>query len=98
VKDLKPLEDEIKALIVSALRLEDVSPGDIQTDAPIFGGGLALDSIDALELGVALQKRFGVKMTQDPEENRRCFASVRSLAAFVASQTPGDGTAAGTAQ
>jgi acyl carrier protein len=85
--DENALETEIKGLIISALRLEDLSPADIDAAAPIFGGGLALDSIDALELGVALQKKYGVKMTQDPAENKLHFASVRSLAAFVASQT-----------
>lgn len=87
--DENALETEIKGLIISALRLEDLSPADIDSAAPIFGGGLALDSIDALELGVALQKKYGVKMTQDPVENKRHFASVRSLAAFVASQPKG---------
>ena len=87
--DETPLELEIKALIVSALRLEDLSPDAIDSDALIFGGGLGLDSIDALELGVALQKKYGLKMTQDPQESKRHFSSVRSLAAFVASQSPG---------
>jgi acyl carrier protein len=84
---VEALEAEIKALIVEALRLEDVKPGDIDAAAPIFGGGLALDSIDALELGVAVQKKYGVKMSADADENKKHFASVRSLAAFVASQT-----------
>jgi acyl carrier protein len=86
VTEPNALEDEIKRLIVSSLRLEDIQPADIQSEAPIFGAGLGLDSIDALELGVALQKRFNVKLSQDPEENRRCFASVRALAEFVAAQ------------
>lgn len=84
---MEALEAEIKALIVEALRLEDLRPEDIDAAAPIFGGGLALDSIDALELGVAVQKRYGVKMSADAEENKKHFASVRSLAAFVAAQT-----------
>ena len=84
--DEQALENEIKGLIIEALRLEDLSPADIDPQAPIFGEGLGLDSIDALELGVALQKKFGVKMTQDPGQNKEHFKSVRSLAAFVASQ------------
>ena len=84
---MEALENEIKALIVESLRLEDLRPQDIDAAAPIFGGGLALDSIDALELGVAVQKKYGVKMSADAEENKKHFASVRSLAAFVASQT-----------
>ncbi|MGH7442405.1 MAG: phosphopantetheine-binding protein [bacterium] len=85
--DESAYEEEIKALIISALRLEDLSPSDIRSEDPIFGGGLALDSIDALELGVALQRKYGVKMAKDPAENKAYFASVRSLAAFVASRT-----------
>lgn len=85
------LEEEIKALMVESLRLEDIRPADMDSEAPIFGEGLGLDSIDALELGVALQKRYKIKMTQDPQENKKHFANVRSLAAFVASQTADNG-------
>ena len=52
------LENEVKALIIEALNLEDMTPEDIETDAPLFGEGLGLDSIDALELGLAVKKRF----------------------------------------
>ena len=78
------LEVEIKELIVSAMSLEDIRPDEIDTDAPLFNEGLGLDSIDALELGLALQKRYGVTLAADSEETRRHFASVRALAAFVA--------------
>ncbi len=78
------LEQDIKALIVTTMSLEDVVADDIDTDAPLFNEGLGLDSIDALELGLALQKRYGVTLAADSEETRRHFASVRSLAAFVA--------------
>lgn len=78
------LEQEIKELIVTAMSLEDVGPADIDAEAPLFNEGLGLDSIDALELGLALQKRYGVTLAADSEETRRHFASVRSLAAFVA--------------
>jgi acyl carrier protein len=83
---VQPLEQEIKELIVSSLALEDIRPDDIVTDEPLFVEGLGLDSIDALELGLALQKRYGVSLSADSQETRRHFASVRSLAAFVASQ------------
>ncbi len=80
------LEQEIKELVISSLALEDVQPDDIDPVAPLFVEGLGLDSIDALELGLALQKRYGVHMSADAEETRRHFGSVRALAAFVASQ------------
>ena len=80
------LEQEIKELIISSLALEDVRPDDIEGDQPLFGDGLGLDSIDALELGLALQKRYGVSMSADSEEVRRHFASVSALAAFVAAE------------
>ena len=78
------LEQDIKALIVTTMSLEDVAADDIDTEAPLFNEGLGLDSIDALELGLALQKRYGVTLAADSEETRRHFASVRTLAAFVA--------------
>ena len=83
---MEPLEQEIKQLIVDALKLEGVTPASIDSDAPHFSGGLGLDSIDALELAMALRKRYGVKTSADDAENRKIFASVRSLAAFVSSQ------------
>jgi acyl carrier protein len=78
------LEPEIKALIISTMALEDIGPDDIDPQAPLFNEGLGLDSIDALELGLALQKRYGVTLAADSEETRRHFTSVRALSAFVA--------------
>ena len=83
------LEAEIKALIVEALALEDVQPEEIETEAPLFVEGLGLDSIDALELAMALEERYGVAIEDDPERNQKIFASVSSLAAFVADQRAG---------
>jgi acyl carrier protein len=81
---MQPLEEEVKQVIIEVLQLEDLSPADIDTDAPLFVEGLGLDSIDALELGVALQKRYGISMSADSEETRRHFRSVRTLSALVA--------------
>lgn len=78
------LEQEIKELIISALALEDITPQDIDPSEPLFVDGLGLDSIDALELGLALQKRYGVSMSADSEQTRQHFRSVQALAAFVA--------------
>jgi acyl carrier protein len=79
------LEEEIKQLIIDVLQLEDITAADIDTDAPLFIDGLGLDSIDALELGVALHKRYGISLSGDAEEVRRQFASVGALAAMVTS-------------
>ena len=79
------LETELPQLIVSALSLEDVDPAAIDLDAPLFGDGLGLDSIDALELSVVLSRQYGVSIKSDDEKNREIFSSVRTLAAFVAS-------------
>ena len=76
---------EIKKIIVEALALEDIAPDEIETDAPLFVEGLGLDSIDALELAMALDERFGVSFDDDPEENQRIFFSVGSLVDFVTS-------------
>lgn len=80
------LEAELKKLIVESLALEDIAPGDIESEAPLFIEGLGLDSIDALELAMALEERYGVTIQDDPEENQRIFASVGSLAGFVRAQ------------
>ena len=82
------LEPEIKELIISTLSLEDVAPEDIDPEAPLFNEGLGLDSIDALELGLALQKRYGVTLAADSAETRQHFASVDALCAFVAANKP----------
>ena len=82
------LEQELKEFIIAVLSLEDLQPADIDTEAPLFGEGLGLDSIDALELGVALQKRYGLNMTADSAEIRGHFASVSALARFVAAGRP----------
>ena len=76
-------EDEIKRLIIDVLQLEDITPDDIDPDAPLFVEGLGLDSIDALELGVAIQKRYGIVLSANSEETRRHFASVRALSAMI---------------
>jgi acyl carrier protein len=83
---VNPLEREIAQLIIDCTGLEDLRLEDIDPTAPLFVEGLGLDSIDALEIGVALAKRFGVKLTADNEDNRRHFATVRALAAYVAGQ------------
>ncbi|MDO8179334.1 MAG: phosphopantetheine-binding protein [Undibacterium sp.] len=77
------LEQEVKELIIEALQLEDITADDIDVDAALFVEGLGLDSIDALELGVALQKRYGISLSADSEDTRRHFASVRTLAALI---------------
>ncbi|WP_343231537.1 phosphopantetheine-binding protein [Thermomonas sp.] len=83
---MQALESEIKQLIISALSLEGVSENDIDASAPLFGEGLGLDSIDALELGLALQKRYGLTLAADSQETRQHFSSVGALAKLVAAQ------------
>ena len=77
------LELEVKQLIIDVLQLEDITPDDIDSGAPLFVDGLGLDSIDALELGVALQKKYGISLSADSEDTRRHFASVQALAAMI---------------
>jgi acyl carrier protein len=89
---VQALELEIKQLIISALNLDDTRPEDIDSTAPLFGDGLGLDSIDALELGLALQKRYGVILSAESQETRRHFSSVQAMSAFVAAaQSAGQG-------
>ena len=80
------LELEIKQMLIASLNLEDLTPEQIDAEQALFVDGLGLDSIDALELGLALQKRYGVSMAADSQETRKHFASVRALAQFVAAQ------------
>ena len=80
---MSDLKHQIKELIISALEIEDIKPDGIDDSAPLFGEGLGLDSIDALELGLALKKKFGVKFSSNNAENRKHFASVNALAAYI---------------
>lgn len=77
------LDTELKELIISCLDLEDISVADINSDEALFGEGLGLDSIDALELGLAVSKKYQVKIDADNEETRTHFASVTNLIRFI---------------
>lgn len=76
------IKEKLKQVIVSELNLEDLSPDDIQDDAPLFGDGLGLDSLDAVELVVVIQKHFGVEI-KDMEEGRPALQSINTLADFI---------------
>ncbi len=77
------LEEDIKQLIVSVLNLEDIDPSEIDSEEALFVEGLGLDSIDALELGVAIQKKYAVKISAKDESIRHHFRSVKNLANFI---------------
>ena len=79
------VEEEIKELIIKSLELEDITPSDINEEEPLFIDGLGLDSIDALELGMALKKKYSLKMSSNKEENKKYFYSVKTLADYVRS-------------
>ena len=83
---MKLLEIELKQLIIDVLELEDITVEDIISSEPLFNDGLCLDSIDALELGVSLQKRYGIKLNAKTEVTKIHFSSVRNLALFVNNQ------------
>ena len=80
---LTPAELALAELLVESLNLDGVVAADIDPDAPLFGAGLGLDSIDALELSLAISKRYGFQLRSDNDENRRIFASLRALSAHV---------------
>lgn len=77
------MQQEIKEMIIEVLNLEDISPEEIESNEQLFGDGLGLDSIDALEIGVALKKRYNITLEQGDEEVRKHFESVATLAKFV---------------
>lgn len=83
------LEQRIKQLIIDSLELEDISVEDIADEEPLFGDGLGLDSIDALELGMAFKKEFNLILSKNKEENKKHFYSVKTIADFVRSQQNG---------
>jgi len=80
--ELQEVISKLKVQIIEQLNLEEVKPQDIDTNAPLFGAGLGLDSIDALELIVLLEKNYGVKI-QDPKEAKDIFTSVKTMADYV---------------
>jgi acyl carrier protein len=77
------LINELKTLLIEGLHLEDIAAEDIEIDAPLFGDGLGLDSIDALEIAVLLDRKYGIKITSDDDKNHEIFASLTALAAFI---------------
>ena len=82
---MEEITNKLKKEIIEVLNLEEMEPDDIETDAPLFGEGLGLDSIDALELIVLLEKNYGIKI-EDPKEGRKIFYSVQTMADFIQEQ------------
>jgi acyl carrier protein len=78
------LINELKTLLIEGLHLEDIEADEIDVNEPLFGDGLGLDSIDALEIAVLLDRQYGVKITSEDEKNREIFASLTALAKFIA--------------
>lgn len=75
--------EEVKAILITELQLEDVKPEDIDVDAPLFGGGLGLDSIDALELAITLERAYGVRIKSGDSRNAEILSSLGSLTKFI---------------
>ena len=83
------IKNELKNLIITSLALEEISAEDIKDDEPLFGEGLGLDSIDALELGMALKKKYNISLDCNREENKKYFYSVNTLSELVESKING---------
>ncbi|MFO7842307.1 MAG: phosphopantetheine-binding protein [Bacteroidales bacterium] len=79
---MEELIQKIKEQVIEVLNLEDIEPDDIDTDDPLFGDGLGLDSIDALELIVLLEKQYGIKI-EDPKDGKKIFYSIRTIAEYI---------------
>jgi len=79
-------EAALAHLIVESLHLEGVQPGDIEPDAALFGAGLGLDSLDMLELSMAIERKYAVKLRSDDPDNEKIFASLRNLARYIREQ------------
>jgi len=83
MSEQSPAEAALAQLLVDSLNLEDVAAAGIDPDAPLFGDGLGLDSIDALELALAISKSYGFQLRSDSDENRQIFSSLRALSAYI---------------
>jgi acyl carrier protein len=83
MSEKSPAEQKLSELIVEVLNLEDISADEIGAEEPLFGDGLGLDSIDALELAMAISKEYGVQLKADDEGTRAVFENVRKLTAFI---------------
>lgn len=83
MNDAQNIEPEIARLIVDTLHLEDITPGQITPEAPLFGEGLGLDSLDMLELSMAVEQQYGVALRSDNPEHIKVFASLRSLSQYI---------------
>jgi acyl carrier protein len=81
--ELSPPERELADLLIESLNLDGISAEQIDPEAPLFGAGLGLDSIDALELALAISKKYGFQLRSDNDDNRRIFGSLRALSAHV---------------
>ena len=79
---MEQLIEQLKSQIIEALNFEDMTPADIETDAPLFGEGLGLDSIDALELLMLMDREYGIKLA-DPKQGKQIFRSVRTMAEYI---------------
>lgn len=86
---MRDLEAELKQLIIDSLDLEDIRPEDIDSAAPLFVDGLGLDSIDALELGLHIQKKYNIKLDANAEDTKQHFASVNALKALIEARLAG---------
>ncbi len=82
------IENKLNGIVVTALDPEDLTPADIATVVPLVGEGLGLDSIDALELGMAVKKQFGITFSSNPADNKKIFYSVKTLADYIEAQRP----------
>lgn len=80
------ITEELKKLIIDSLNLEDVTPNDIDENAPLFNDGLGLDSIDALELGMAIKQKYNISIEANNDNTKQHFYSVKTLADFIDSQ------------
>ena len=83
MSEKSPGEQKLSELLVEVLNLEDISAEEIGAEEPLFGDGLGLDSIDALELAMAISKEYGVQLKADDDETRAVFENIRKLNAFI---------------